>query len=81
MLKDERHEKSWPALIVPSPALNVPSLALIVPLPVNRFPNKLAPTVPKNPPDYSFLCNSVFDNFTLAEELFAKLYEALKLMY
>ena len=34
-------EKSWPALIVPSPAL-------IVPLLVNRFPNKLAPYVPNN---------------------------------
>ena len=27
------------------------------------------------------LCNWVFDNFTLAEELFAQLYEPLKLVY
>ena len=44
--------KSWHALIVPSPAL-------IVPLPVNRFFNKLAPTVPnnilRNPPSCSFV--------------------------
>ena len=32
----------------------------------------------KNPPN---LCNWVFDNFVLAEELFAKLYKAMKLMY
>ena len=72
---------------------------LIAPLPVNRFPNKLAPNVPnsllfvlflhlfnkgnpvfsnghkglpKTPPDYPIICNRVFDNFKLAEELFAK---------
>ena len=38
-----RHLKSWPAQIVPSPDL-------IMPLPVNRFPNKLAPKVPNNIP-------------------------------
>ena len=35
---------------MPSPALNVPSTVLVVPLPVNRFPNKLAPKVPINIP-------------------------------
>ena len=52
---------------MPSPALNVPLLALIgprpwivpiAPLPVNKFPNKLAPNIPniilRNPPFYSF---------------------------
>ena len=34
-------KKSWLALIVPSPTL-------IVPLPVNRFPDKIAAKVPKN---------------------------------
>ena len=33
------HQKSWPAQTVPLPAL-------IVPLPVNRFPNKLVPKEP-----------------------------------
>ena len=46
-----RHKKFSPALIAPSPPL-------IVPLPVNRFPNKLAPKVPnnipRNPSFYSF---------------------------
>ena len=32
----------------------------------------------KNPPN---LCNWVFDNFVLAEKLFAKLYKAMKLVY
>ena len=36
-----QHWKSCPALIVPS-------LVLIVPLPVNRFPNKLGPNLPNN---------------------------------
>ena len=40
------------------PALIVPLPALIVSLPVNGFPNKLAPKVPikipRNPPFYSF---------------------------
>ena len=35
------HWKCWPALIVPSPTL-------IAPLPINRFPSKLAPNVPNN---------------------------------
>ena len=40
--------------------------------------------LPKNPPDCPTLCNWVFDNFILAEELFANyylLYKALKLVY
>ena len=43
---------------MPSPALTVTSPALVVPLPVNRFPNKLALKVPhdipRNPPFCSF---------------------------
>ena len=43
--------KPWPAQIISSPAL-------ITPLPVNRFPNKVAPKVPinilRNPPFCSF---------------------------
>ena len=35
MLRDEAALKFWPDLVVPSPAI-------IVPLPVNRFPNKIA---------------------------------------
>ena len=54
------HLKSWPALIVPCPWLVAvaPLPALIVPLPINRFHNKLAPKVPvnipRNPPFYHF---------------------------
>ena len=45
--------------LTPSSALIIPSPALIIPLPpVNKFPNKLAPSVPnnvlKNPPFCSF---------------------------
>ena len=47
-----------PALIASSSALIAPSTALFVPLPVNRFCNKLAPKVlnniPRNPPFCSF---------------------------
>ena len=43
---------------MPSLALIVPSTTLVVPLPVNRFPNKLVPTghnsTPRNPPFCSF---------------------------
>ena len=35
----------------------------------------------RDPPDCTILCNSAFDDFTLAEELFAKFYKALKLVY
>ena len=67
----KRHEKSCPALIVPSPALIVPSpalielsLALIVPLPANRVPNKQAPKVrnniPRNPSFCSFALFLIF---------------------
>ena len=35
-------------------------------------------SLPKNPPDCSILCNWVFDNFTLAEELFAKAARSLE---
>ena len=49
--RSRRNQKSWPVVIVISSVL-------IVPLPANRFPNKLAPKVPnnilKNPPFYSF---------------------------
>ena len=38
-----RWHKSLPALIVPSPAL-------FVPLPVNKFLNKLAPNIPNSTP-------------------------------
>ena len=55
---------------------------------LNIFPIKDNPvfssgpkSLPKNLPDCPIFCNWVFDNFILAEELFAKLYEALKLVY
>ena len=41
-----QHQKSWPAHL--SLFSTVPSAAVITPLPVNRFPNKLAPNVPNN---------------------------------
>ena len=51
-----RHLKSWLALIVPSPAL-------IVPLPTNRFTNKLASDVPNNILKTSPFCS--FDSFVI----------------
>ena len=44
-----RHKKSWPALIVPSQVL-------ILPLPVNKFPNKPALKVPNNIPRNPPVC-------------------------
>ena len=35
-------------------------------------------SLPKNPPDCPILCYWVFDNFILAEELFAKALESLE---
>ena len=35
--------------------------------------------LPKNPPDYSILCNCVFDNFILTEELFAKALQSFEI--
>ena len=52
--------KSWPDLIVPSHLLVAvaPSSTLFALLPINKFPNKLAPKVPnnimRNPPFCSF---------------------------
>ena len=46
-----------PALTIPFPFL-FPEPALTIPLPANKFHNKVAPKVPsmlKNPPFYSFL--------------------------
>ena len=48
---------SWPALIVPSQVAIVPSPALITPLPVNRFPNKLASNIPNNIPRIPPFCS------------------------
>ena len=49
MLKEEA--ASWPALIMPTPALNVP-------LPVNKFPNKL-----RNPP-FRYFASFWIDSLT-----------------
>ena len=51
------HWKSWPALKKLSPALNVFSPALIVPIPVNRFPNELAPKESNNIPRNYLFCS------------------------
>ena len=51
---------------------------------LSTFPIKTSPvqynpkSLPKNPPDYSILCNLVFDNFILVEKLFAKALRNLK---
>ena len=47
LLKDEKVKANLEVFLAPSPALTIPSPALIIPfLPVNTFPNKLAPNVP-----------------------------------
>ena len=43
---------------------------VVIPYP-NIFSNGPR-SLPRNPSDFPILCNLVFDNFTLAEELFAK---------
>ena len=35
-------------------------------------------SLPRNPPDYPILCNWVFNNFVLADELFAKALRSLE---
>ena len=61
------HWKLRPALIVPLPALVTPLSGIfdiLIPLPVNRLPNKLAPSVPGSikKSKYQFrLCIVIFD--------------------
>ena len=49
MLRNEKLLKSWLALIIPLPGVTVP-------VPVNRFPNKLTPDVPDNMPRNPRFC-------------------------
>ena len=71
------HQKSLLALIVRSPALIVPSTSLIAPLPVIRFPNKLASDVPnnmlKNAPFCSFASFSILLTFLLKNKIFEEI--------
>ena len=36
-------------------------------------------SLPKNPPDCAILCNQVFDNFTLADDSFAKALQSFEM--
>ena len=40
-----------------------------------------AKSLPKNPPDCPILCNSVFDDFILAEELLVKTFWSFETVY
>ena len=54
-----QHQKSWPALIIPLPTHITFRLGIIdclIPLPVNRFHNKQAPSLPKNMPKNPTFC-------------------------
>ena len=82
----------WIATSVPdAAAVNPNGIKTLLANGLSTFPIKGNPvfsngpkSLPKNPPDCPILCNWVFDNFILAEELFANyylLYKALKLVY
>ena len=60
---DEKVTVNLGFFLLPLPARTIPSPALIIPFPVNKLPNKLAPKVskgiPKNPPLYSLVSFSI----------------------
>ena len=49
-----------------------------VPIKGNPVFNNCLKSLPENPPDYQILCNCVFDNFILAEELKAKVLQSFE---
>ena len=46
-------------ILPPLPERTIPSPALIIPFPVNKLPNKLAPKIPSNIPKTPPLCSLV----------------------
>ena len=67
------------ASVVDAAAINLNNIKTLLAYDLSTFPIKGIPifsngpkTLPKNSPDCPILCNWVFDNFMLAEELFAK---------
>ena len=65
--------------VVDAAAINLNNMKTLLAYDLSTFPIKGIPifsngpkTLPKNSPDCPILCNWVFDNFMLAEELFAK---------
>ena len=66
------------ASVADAATVNLSGIKTLLAYGVRIFPIKDNPifgigpkSLPTNPPDYPILCNSTFDNFILAEELFA----------
>ena len=73
------------ASVAAAAAVNPNGIKTLLANGLNTFPIKGDPvfsndskSLPKNPPDCPILCNSVFDNFILADELFAKALPSLE---
>ena len=67
------------ASVADAATVNPDGIKMFLPNALSKFPIKGNPvfsngpkSLPQNPPDYPILCNLVFDNFILAEELFRK---------
>ena len=80
VITDPKILSGIPACVADAVALNHNGIKTLLSNGLSTFPIKRNPvfsngpkSLPKNLPDCSILCNCVFDNFTLAEELFAKL--------
>ena len=60
---DEKVIANLVFFLLPSPDITIPSPALIIPFPVNKLHNKLAPKIPKsilkNPPLCSLISFSI----------------------
>ena len=76
---------SWIAASVAAAAVNPDDIKTLLANGISTCSIKAKPvfsnsskSLPKNPRDCPILCNWIFDNFTLAEELFAKVLKSLK---
>ena len=56
---DEKVVVNLGVFLLPSPALTILSSALIIPFPVNKLPNQLAPKIPKSIPKNPPLCSLI----------------------
>ena len=74
--------------VADDPPLHANGIKTLLANSLTIFPIKSHPTfnngskgLPENPPDFPMFCNSVFDKFILAEEIFAKVSRILTLVY
>ena len=67
----------WIASSVAVAALNANGIKILLANDAACFSNA-SKSLPRNVPHCPFLCNSIFDNFILADKLFAKVLQSLR---